>query len=66
MELLISHSWDEETMEAKAHWFQSLTMEQRFEVFCEFMTLIEELNPSVFREKNVTKPAGGLQVLTRE
>jgi hypothetical protein len=48
----ISHDRAEESLEAKARWFQSLTLEERMETFCEMMDLIMEINPSVAERKN--------------
>jgi hypothetical protein len=44
-----------ETIEAKARWFQSLTLAQRMEVFTEFTNLALTLNPRL-AEKGLTNP----------
>ena len=62
----ISHDWLEETLEAKARWFQSLSLEERFDVFCEFTDLILENNPSVIDGKDATPIAGRVRVLELE
>jgi len=49
MEGEVSHLWSEESLEAKARWFASLTVEQRVEVFCEMVDFLVELNPSLLR-----------------
>jgi hypothetical protein len=54
----VSHSRSAETMEAKARWFQSLTMEERADLLCEFTDMILEINPkkdvfSSFQKHNV-------------
>ncbi len=60
----ISHSWDEETSEAKARWFQSLTIEERVQLLCEFTDLALSLNPSLLQEKKRAEPAPGrIQVI---
>jgi len=59
----ISHDWKEETFEAKARWFQSLSFEERFDIFCEFTDLILENNPSVIDGKDATPIAGRVRVL---
>ena len=61
--LSISHDWQEETLEAKARWFQSLSPPERFDVFCEFTDLILESNPSVIDFKDATPIAGRVRVL---
>jgi len=62
----ISHDWLEETLEAKARWFQSLSLEERFDIFCEFTDLILENNPSVIDGKDATPIAGRVRVLELE
>ena len=59
----ISHDWQEETLEAKARWFQSLSLEERFDIFCEFTDLILENNPSLVDYKDATPIAGRVRVL---
>lgn len=51
----ISHDRAAETPEAKARWFQSLTLEERMNLLCEFTDLIMELNPSI-AEKRRAQP----------
>lgn len=48
----ISHSWKEEEPEAKARWFQSLTISERMEMLCNFTDLILLNNPSVADSKD--------------
>ena len=43
----ISHSRDEESLEAKARWFQSLSVAERMNLLCEFTDLVIENNPRV-------------------
>ncbi len=62
----ISHDWLEETLEPKARWFQSLSLEERFDIFCEFTDLILENNPSVIDGKDATPIAGRVRVLELE
>jgi hypothetical protein len=50
-EFTISHDWNEETIEAKARWFQSLSLERRMDILCEFTDLILELNPNIVEQK---------------
>ncbi len=39
-------SREAETLEAKAHWFRSLTVEERMDMLCEFTDLIFEPQPA--------------------
>ena len=48
----VSHDRAEETPEAKARWFKSLTIEERLDIFCEMMDMIYEINPEAFHRKN--------------
>ena len=61
----ISHDWDDESLEAKARWFQSLTIEERMELLCEFTDLALSVNPSLLKEKKHAEPAPGrVQVIS--
>ncbi|MFH1708802.1 MAG: hypothetical protein ABIF71_12920 [Planctomycetota bacterium] len=61
----ISHAWGEETLEAKARWFQSLTVEERMDIFVEFTELAFALNPHS-ADKNRAQPVTGhIQVLQK-
>lgn len=44
----ISHDWDEETLEAKARWFQSLSVEQRMRTFDEMWEFAYANHPEMF------------------
>ena len=61
----ISHDRSEETPEAKARWFQSLSVEERMEIFCAYTDLILSINPSIADRKDVKPVAGRILVLTR-
>ena len=53
----ISHDWQDETLEAKARWFQSLSPPERLDMFFSLMDLILEINPAVADcECALTKP----------
>jgi hypothetical protein len=65
MDFAVSHDFAEETMEAKARWFQSLTMEQRMAVFCSFMDLIFAINPHIADFKDAEQLAKGIPILSR-
>lgn len=59
----VSHDWAEETPEAKARWFQSLSMEDRMELLCEFTNLALALNPGLADKKHARQPQKGVQIL---
>jgi len=46
----VSHDRKDESLEAKARWFQSLSPADRMEVFCSFTDLALTLNPSLARK----------------
>ncbi len=43
----ISHSWEAESIEQKARWFQPLSLEERMELFCQYTDLLLALNPEI-------------------
>ena len=59
----ISHDWQDESMAAKAAWFQSLSMTERMEVFVEMTDLIIGLNPSILDAKDAKPIPGRVRVL---
>jgi hypothetical protein len=60
----ISHDRREETMEAKAHWFQSLTLAERMDMLCAFTDLALSANPTLQERKHAQPVAGRIQVLS--
>ena len=65
MDFGVSHDFAEETIEAKARWFQSLTMEQRMEVFNSFMDLIFAANPHIADFKDAEQLKRGIPIISR-
>jgi hypothetical protein len=65
MKIRISHDRKDETPEAKARWFQSLTLEQRMDLLCEFTDLILAVNPKIAESKNVTSTSGRVRILSK-
>jgi len=61
----ISHSFADESMAAKTRWFQSLPMAERMRVFCEFMDMILEINPSLLEKQDAQSITGRVQVLKK-
>ena len=43
----ISHDRSDESLEAKARWFQSLTLAERMDVFCEMTDMALSLRPDL-------------------
>ncbi len=65
MNKTISHSRSEETLEAKARWFQSLSLSERMDMLCFFTDLILDNNPKIIEPKNAQPTSGRICVLSR-
>jgi hypothetical protein len=62
----ISHDRGEESMAAKARWFQSLTLAERMNLLCEFTELALSLNPGL-KDKSIADQAERrIRVLAKE
>ncbi len=51
MDIRVIHDRKAETPEAKALWFQSLSLNERMALLCEFTDMIFENNPKVVEQK---------------
>jgi hypothetical protein len=60
----ITHDRNAETMEAKARWFRSLTLDERMEMLCSFTDLALSVNPALQERKHAQPVAGRIQVLS--
>jgi hypothetical protein len=60
----VSHDRQEETPEAKALWFRSLSMQERMEMLCAFTDLALSVNPDLQERKNAQPVAGRIQVIS--
>ena len=56
MTFSVSYSRDDESDEAKARWFQSLTLQERMELFSSLTDMILENNPRILERKRHAKP----------
>ncbi|MEW6742237.1 MAG: hypothetical protein AB1486_05720 [Planctomycetota bacterium] len=65
MFLGVSHDRDDETIEAKARWFQSLTLQECMRVFSELTDLILANCPTVMEQKDAQPVEGRVRVLSR-
>ena len=61
----VSHDRSEETPEAKARWFQSLSLSERMDIFCEITDFILALNPSVADKRDAAEPAKRIRIITK-
>lgn len=64
MKKAVSHDRNEETPEAKARWFQSLSMEERMDLLCEFTDLALTINPALQERKLAQPVPGRIQVIS--
>ncbi len=62
----ISHDRQEETLKAKARWFQSLSLSERMELLCLFTDLILTSNPRIVEQKDAQPIEGRVRVLSRD
>jgi len=65
MNKTVSHNRDEETPEAKAVWFQSLTLSERMDLLCFFTDLILDNNPQIAELKDAKSSSGRVRVLSK-
>ena len=61
----ISHDRQQESIEEKARWFQSLTIQERAELFCQFTDLILTANPKIAERKYAQPVAGRILIVTK-
>ena len=59
----ISHSFEEESVEAKARWFRSLSPEQRMAMLAEWTELVLQNNPGLIGVKDAIAVEGRVRVL---
>jgi hypothetical protein len=62
----VSHDRRDESLAAKARWFQSLVLEERMDVFVAFTNLILENNPDVVKQKYVRPASERIRVISKE
>jgi len=65
MKPTISHDRNEETPEAKARWFQSLSLEERMEMLCAFTDLILNVNPGIVEAKDAQQAQRRIRILSK-
>jgi hypothetical protein len=61
----IFHDRQAETPEAKARWFQSLSLEERPELLNAFTDLILAVNPRIVEQKNAQPVKGRIRVVSK-
>ena len=61
----IEHDWNQETIEAKTRWFQSLSITDRMELFCSFTDLALAINPNIQGQKHVESVTGRIYIISK-
>ena len=64
MKPFTSHSRDEESLEAKARWSQSLSVEERMEIFYEWCEMALAVDPDLLKRKKRWPHAKSVLVLS--
>lgn len=59
----ISHDRADESMEAKARWFQTLSIEERLEFLCELVDMALEVRPQLAEPADATFAEGSLRIV---
>jgi hypothetical protein len=62
----VSHSFADESIDAKARWFKSLSIEERMNIFVAFTRLILENNPEIAKKKHDRPASDSIRVLSKE
>jgi hypothetical protein len=61
----VSHDRGDETPEAKARWFQSLTLAQRMEHLCAFTEFILAVNPRIVEKRDAQPRQGRVRMISK-
>jgi hypothetical protein len=59
----VSHDFEEESIDAKARWFGSLSLEERMEILESWTELVLQNNPSLIGVKDAIPVEGRVRVL---
>jgi hypothetical protein len=60
----VSHKRSDESIEAKALWFQSLSLEERMEMFCSLTDIALALNPTLPDAKHAQPTQRRIRILS--
>ncbi len=61
----ISHNRNDETIEAKVHWFRSLPISERLEMLCSFTDLALSLNSEIADKQDAEQIDRRFQILSK-
>ncbi|HFE67483.1 MAG TPA: hypothetical protein ENJ93_09505 [Chloroflexi bacterium] len=62
---LVSHDREEESIEGKARWYQSLSLDERIELLCQYTDMILAVDPNIVEQKNAQSVKGRVLVLSK-
>ncbi|MBN1253672.1 MAG: hypothetical protein JXA50_00145 [Deltaproteobacteria bacterium] len=65
MNKMVSHSREEESIEAKTRWFRSLSLTERMELLCSFTDLALEANPNLSDLKDAQQTNRRIRILSK-
>ena len=65
MDRIISHDRTNETPEAKARWFRSLSLSERMEMLCSFTDLALAINPGIMDLKDAQQTIKRVRILSK-
>ncbi len=65
MDIDVSPECEAESPEAKARWFQSLSLKDRMDLLCAYTDLILSVNPRIADAKNAEQTSGSIRILTK-
>jgi hypothetical protein len=61
----ITHNRQEETIEAKARWFQTLSFNERAELLDSFTDMFLEVNPKIMEQKRAEPVEGRIRIVSK-
>ncbi len=61
---MISHNRNDESLEAKARWFQARSLEERMDILCELTDLVLANNPQMAEVERAQSSSERIQVLS--
>lgn len=61
----ISHDREEESIESKTRWFQSLSLSERMELLCSFTDLALEINPKLPELKDAQQTKKRIRIVSK-
>ena len=60
----VSHSREDESPEAKAYWFRSLSMPERMQALCDLTDIALSVNPDLQDKRRAQSAQGGIRIVS--